>query len=214
MSIYLYVILFFIYSFIGWILEIITIKLETRKLVNRGFLMGPYCPIYGWGAISMMIILDKYIYHPFILFIMAMIICSVLEYLTSYFMEKIFHARWWDYSDKNFNINGRICLERSVPFGLLGCLLMYVLNPFFINILSSLSLNFLRIISILLILIFVVDNIISYSIISKISISSRRIIKDDTEEITKKVKEYIINHSNFGKRLMKSFPRFKSIRKR
>ena len=214
MNLYFYIILFFIYSFIGWILEIITIKLETKRFVNRGFLIGPYCPIYGWGAIFMMVILSRYMNDPVVLFIVAMIICSILEYLTSYFMEKIFHARWWDYSDKKFDINGRICLERSVPFGLLGCLLMYVLNPCFIKVLDSIPINIVKLVVILLIIVFIIDNIVSYSIITKISISSRKTIKDDTEEITKKVREYVINHSKFGRRLMKSFPKFKSVRKK
>ena len=214
MSLSKYFILFMIYSFIGWIIEVIDIKIETKKLVNRGFLMGPYCPIYGWGGTLMSILLKNYVNDPLVLFLVAMVICSLLEYTTSYLMEKIFNARWWDYSNKKFNINGRVCLETMIPFGLLGCFLMYLLNPFLLNILKNIPHIILTIIAIILFIIFLIDNIVSYSIITKISISSKKVIKDSTEEITKKIKEYISKNSKFGKRLMKSFPRFKSMRKK
>lgn len=214
MSLSEYFILFMIYSFIGWIIEVIDIKIETKKLVNRGFLMGPYCPIYGWGGTLMSILLKNYVNDPLVLFLVAMVICSLLEYTTSYLMEKIFNARWWDYSNKKFNINGRVCLETMIPFGLLGCFLMYVLNPFLLNILNGIPNVITTIIAIILLIIFLIDNIVSYSIITKISISSKKVIKDSTEEITKKIREYISKNSKFGKRLMKSFPRFKSMIKK
>ena len=113
-----YLLLFFIYSIGGWLMEVIGKLIEKRKFVNRGFLIGPYCPIYGHGAILITILLQKYIDDPIALFIMGVVVCSILEYLTSYFMEKIFHARWWDYSDKPFNFHGYICLEFSLIWGL------------------------------------------------------------------------------------------------
>ena len=100
-----YLLLFFIYSNAGWLMEVIGKLIEKKKFINRGFLIGPYCPIYGHGAILITILLEKYTNDPIALFIMGVVICSILEYLTSYFMEKIFHARWWDYSRYKFNIN-------------------------------------------------------------------------------------------------------------
>ena len=102
--------LFLMYSFVGWSLEVIGKLLEKGKFVNRGFLVGPYCPIYGVGSILMIILLNRYINDPPTLFIMSILLFSVLEYSTSYFMEKIFKIRWWDYTRRKFNINGRICL--------------------------------------------------------------------------------------------------------
>ena len=129
--------LFITYSFIGWCMEVGCKLVELKKFINRGFLIGPYCPIYGWGCILIIILLNKYTNDPLVLFIMAIVICSILEYFTSYFMEKLFKARWWDYSRRKFNINGRICLETMIPFGLLGCLIMYFVNPFFVSIYSK-----------------------------------------------------------------------------
>ena len=112
----IYFLLYLIYSIGGWLLEVSCKLVEKKKFINRGFLIGPYCPIYGTGAVIMTILLKKYIDDPITLFIMAMLTCSILEYITSYVMEKLFNARWWDYSTYRFNINGRICLETTIPF--------------------------------------------------------------------------------------------------
>ena len=111
MTIFLYYfLLFIIYSFLGWCIESIYCMIEQRKVVSRGFLIGPYCPIYGWGALIMIFTLQRYLNDPIVLFVMGALVASVIEYITSLVMEKIFHARWWDYSHMKFNVNGRICL--------------------------------------------------------------------------------------------------------
>ena len=120
----MYFILFMFYSFIGWIIEIINEIITEKRYVNRGFLVGPYCPIYGFGTIFMITLLTRYLDDFIVLFIMSVVICSLLEYFTSYIMEKMFKARWWDYSDKKFHINGRICLSNCIAFGVLGLLIV------------------------------------------------------------------------------------------
>lgn len=202
-------ILFIIYSIIGWVLEIFYTLFREKKLVNRGFLIGPYCPIYGIGCILILTLLDKYKDDIIILFVMSTIICSVLEYFTSYILEKKFHARWWDYSDRKFNINGRICLELLIPFGILGSLFARCVNPFVEKMLYKINLSTLNVIFYIILVLFIIDLIISYGVLSKIKISTKKIVCDNTEEITKKVKEYIINHSKLGKRILESFPNLK-----
>ena len=209
-----YFILFLIYSIIGWVMEVIFTLFKDKTLVNRGFLIGPYCPIYGCGCVLIILLLKRYSNDFFVLFIMSMVVCSILEYLTSYIMEKLFKARWWDYSDRKFNINGRICLETMIPFGLLGCLLMYVINPFISGFISKVPKDILNPISIVLFILFVIDNIASYSIITKLHLHTNKIVMDNTEEITKKVREYVTNYSKFGKRLLKSFPNLKVLKER
>ena len=135
----MYFLLFMIYAILGWLMEVTCKLIQYKRFINRGFLIGPYCPIYGYGALLITILLHKYTNDPIVLFIMAIVVCGTLEYLTSYFMEKIYKARWWDYSQKKFNINGRVCLGTIVPFGLLGLLIMYVLNPFFLGKIGKLS---------------------------------------------------------------------------
>lgn len=209
-NVFTYFMLFFIYAILGWIIETTLVSIEKRKFVNRGFLIGPYCPIYGFGGLAITILLKNYTKDPIVLFLMAVIICGILEYFTSYIMEKIFKARWLDYSAKKYNINGRICLETVVPFGILGCLVMYVLNPITFKYLNMLSNSMLNIISAICFTIFITDNIVSYNVISSFTKTVKTInvgkIKDNTEEITKKVREVLIGKSFFNKRLMEAYP--------
>ena len=201
--------LFMLYSIMGWLLEVTCKLIEKHKFINRGFLIGPYCPIYGHGAILMILLLIKYQSDPLLLFTMSIVICSILEYFTSYIMEKVFKARWWDYSRRKFNINGRICLETMIPFGLLGMLIIYVINPVFVNLLARLSPNLTYTLAVILSAIYIADNIISFKIIYKFRNSIKLHEKDSTEQISKLVKEEFLNRNILYKRLIKAFPNFK-----
>ncbi len=117
-----------IYGFAGWVYETIICSIEARRFVDRGFLNGPYCPIYGFGAMLDVIILGN-IENAAALFFLGMLLDTVLEYVTSYVMEALFHARWWDYSTYRFNINGRVCLLGAVVFGAFSLLAVKVVHP-------------------------------------------------------------------------------------
>lgn len=207
-----YFLLFISYAFLGWCMEVGCKYIQFGKFINRGFLIGPYCPIYGWGAIAITILLKRYTYDPLVLFIMSTLVCSIIEYFTSYFMEKKYHARWWDYSSKKFNINGRICLETLIPFGILGLFIMYVTNPMLFKIYQSMSEIVVHIISITLFIIFIVDNIISSNIISSVNVEGAKLVKDNTEEITEKVKQILREKSWLHRRLINAYPNLKDIR--
>lgn len=200
-----YFLLFMIYSFFGWVMEMIVCSIYDKKVVNRGFLIGPYCPIYGCGCILIISLLFKYRSDPITLVIMAILICGLLEYFTSYIMEKLFKARWWDYSNKRFNINGRICLETLVAFGALALLLTYIINPFFVGIIDGFSNVLLIVLAMILLVIFIVDMIISLKVISGFKKVARSVNKDNTEEITKKVKELLLERNWLYKRLVGAF---------
>ena len=187
-------------------MEVILGLVQNKKFVNRGFLIGPYCPIYGYGCILIVILLHKYMDNPLVLFILAMVICMVLEYLTSYFMELIFKARWWDYSDKKFNINGRVCLETAIPFGLGGSVIMYLVHPFVMRVVGKFTGVWLIVVGPVLLLIYLVDNIISFDAMSKINRFDFKKYKDNTEDITNMVKNYLMEHSMFTKRIVRAFP--------
>lgn len=118
-----------IYSIIGWVYESTICSISQRKLINRGFLNGPYCPIYGTGAVLVLLVLGR-IQNPVLLFFAGAVLTCSLEYLTSWLMEKLFHARWWDYSKRKFNIGGRVCLIGAVVFGAFSVVLILVLHPF------------------------------------------------------------------------------------
>lgn len=120
---------FFMYSFIGWFYESTICSLvKYHRLINRGFLKGPYCPIYGFGAILTITLLGHMSYLE--VFLLSMILSTVLEYTTAYILEKVFNRRWWDYSKQPFNIHGRICIIASLIFGLANVLLISLVHPF------------------------------------------------------------------------------------
>lgn len=198
--------LFMMYSFLGWIIEVVNFVVISHKIVDRGFLIGPYLPIYGFGSLFIVIFLTQYQSAPITLFCMSMILCATLEYITSFIMEKLFHARWWDYGDKKFNINGRICLETASLFGLGGCVIIYVTHPLFKKILSLINPIFLNIIAILLFIVFVIDVLISFKVIFNFRTFTKSIRKDSTNEINKFVKNTLSSNSIFGKRLILAFP--------
>ena len=210
-TIEIYFLLFITYSIVGWTIEVVRQIIKLKRFINRGFLIGPYCPIYGFGAVAMTIILKKYLEDPIVLFVLALVICSILEYSTSYIMEKIFKARWWDYSNRKYNINGRICLETMIPFGLLGVVMSYILNPFFFEVFEQIPTSILNVITIILFVVFTIDLIISSEVISSVQIEGRKFAKDNTEEITRKVKEALLNKDWLTRRLINAYPNIKNI---
>ena len=122
--------IFIMFSFVGWISEVFYVGIfHEHKFVNRGFLYGPICPVYGFGGV-VILLLPAALYSTWIpLFFASMILCTAVEYLVSWIMEKMFHARWWDYSHYKFNINGRICLLNSVLFGFMGLGVIHFVYP-------------------------------------------------------------------------------------
>ena len=130
-----YFVYFVIFSVMGWIYESAFCTIKTGKWQNRGFLYGPLCPIYGVGAASITFIVDEAEAHGLSepagwqIFLVAFFGSIVLEYVTSYVLEKLFHAYWWDYSDVPLNINGRVCLPASIGFGIAGLIVVYGIAP-------------------------------------------------------------------------------------
>ena len=211
-TIEIYFLLFISYAFLGWCMEVTCKFIQHKKFINRGFLIGPYCPIYGWGALAITILLKRYMEDPLVLFVMSTLICSIIEYLTSYFMEKKYHARWWDYSNKKFNINGRICLETLIPFGILGVAIMYGTNPILFKLYNQIPQLVINILTAILFIGFIVDNIISSNIISSINVEGNKLIKDNTEEITEKIKQVLRQKSWLHRRLINAYPGLKNIK--
>lgn len=119
---------FLLYSFIGWVYESILVSISEHRPVNRGFLNGPICPIYGCGAVLAIVLLHDFT-NPILIFLISSLGASVLEYVTSWGMEKLFHARWWDYSHFRFNIQGRICLLGAIVFGFGGVAIIDLVQP-------------------------------------------------------------------------------------
>lgn len=159
-----------------------------------------------FGAVFMTLLLTKYADDVLVLFVLSFTLCCVLEYLTSYIMEKLFNARWWDYSNKRFNINGRVCLSNGIYFGLGGCLVILITNPILLNFLSNIPNHVLSILAMVFSIIFFIDIIISSVIIISFRNTTSHVHSDNTAEITSKVKEILTSKTFLHRRLLNAFP--------
>ena len=130
---------FVLYSFIGWLYESVLCSVSERKLINRGFLTGPVCPVYGFGAVTVIFALYGRLTNVFLIFLAAAVLTCALEYATSWLLEKLFDAKWWDYSTRRFNLNGRVSLAGGLVFGVLSVLLVRLLHPFVASLTDRLS---------------------------------------------------------------------------
>lgn len=152
-----YILIFFSIAAIGWLWEVFLNLLKDGTFVNRGTMIGPWLPIYGSGSLLMLILFKKIRDKPIILFPSIMAMCGVLEYFTSYFLERIFHTTWWNYSNVFFNINGRICLEGLLFFAVGGFLIIYFIAPMIDEILKNIPNKIINILCIVLIGLFLTD---------------------------------------------------------
>lgn len=159
-----YVLLFFTIAFAGWLWEVVLYLFTDHAMINRGVYRGPYLPIYGVGGLLLCLFLRSLRKRPVTVFLISMLICSLLEYLTSFFLEKRWGIRWWDYSGHFLNLQGRICLMGAIAFGLGGSLLICLFLPLYEKIYDKLSGKWRIGVALVLLVIFVVDA--AYSAIS------------------------------------------------
>lgn len=172
------------YGLMGWLYEsLIWAPLEKKEFINRGFLIGPFCPIYGVVSI-----LDWYALHfltePYSIFFSAMIVCCICEYFISWSLEQIFHIRWWDYSNYPFNLNGRISLYSAVVFGLAGLLLVKIVHPFMMIHYAMIPANIRNIAALVVAGLLILD--LTLSAITFINLNNK--LKKIYERITSKTK--------------------------
>ncbi len=163
--IYIYFIYFLIFSFVGWLLETCFSFYSLGHFTKRGFLYGPLCPIYGWGALMLIIFFSTYKKHNLKLFVYAAILFTVFEYVVSYGMEALFSLKWWDYTSEFMNLNGRVSIFYSFAWGIIAILFVNFIYPFFkkkINIVLSKIPYRIQVISVyVLFAVFVTDTVLS-----------------------------------------------------
>ena len=228
-----YYLCFMMYCFMGWLWESIPASFRNKRFVNRGFLNGPWIPIYGVGAIMVYLILGDEDLRVIPLFLSSGILDVTLEYITSWGMEKLFHARWWDYSEKPFNLNGRICLLGFVAFGAFSVIVVDYLQPLFMSWVEKLSLLTTNILFYTLAALFLTDLtftlIEAFSIpqhLKQISLEMEQYRKEHLDlnpkdimkvamDLPKNMKSNLYNlskklHSYQAKRFAYAFPKLKS----
>ena len=203
------ILLFFSYAFIGWCIEVTLKYFQFHRFINRGFLTGPWLPIYGSGAVLITIAvkgaapLESSIGTTFVL---SLLLCGLLEYLTSYVLEKRFHARWWDYSQKPMNLHGRVWIGNLILFGLGGVLIVNLINPLLERIFRHLSLPAQEVLALSLSAIFIADYVMSHFVLKLVKTGVEGSKADNTEEISKEVKLLLRDRSVFYRRFAEAYP--------
>lgn len=189
---YLYIVkiimYFIVYSFFGWIMESVLKTVVQKKPVNSGFLYGPFCPIYGFGAIIMFLFLESFKNNPILLFIIGFFVLSLWEYIVGWLLEKVFHTKYWDYSENKFNIKGRVCLLNSLFWGFLGVVFIRYIHPFIIEKVDIIKTNDLLFFTGVLSIIMIVDLITSIIKVKNINIKLEK-LKEITNTIKEKIEE-------------------------
>lgn len=201
--------LFFIYSVAGWVTEVFLKFLEYKRFINRGFLIGPYCPIYGAGAV--LITVGGKLLSPVdrtwaMSFLIAFVLCGLLEYLTSYILEKYFHARWWDYTERPMNLHGRVWIGNLILFGIGGVFILEDFNPRLLALAHRLEPRLFAAILIAVSILFVADVVMSYFIMNLLKQGVEKSRADKSEEIAAEVRYLLENRSVFHKRILDAYP--------
>lgn len=203
------ILVFYTFSFVGWCIEVTLKYHQFGRFINRGFLIGPWLPIYGAGAalitltVAGLTPVEKGVGTTFAI---SLIVCGLIEYLTSYFMEKRFHARWWDYSQKPMNLNGRVWVGNLILFGLGGVAIIHIANPFLYAIFDNLAINAREKIASCLSVIFITDYIVSHFVLKLVKIGVESSEADNTEAISNDVKLLLSDKSIFYRRFANAYP--------
>ena len=148
---------FISFAIIGWIYEELYYFLSKGKIVNSGTMFGPWLPIYGFAGLLIYLLSKKLKNSPIKMFFVSFILSGIIEYFTSYYLEKVYHMKWWDYSKFAFNLNGRICLIGLIAFSLLALFVMYYVLPLIEKMYNKMNIKFRDILIYLLIVLFVAD---------------------------------------------------------
>ena len=180
-----YFLTFMIYSIAGWVIETLLFLIRDKKAVKRGFLFGPVCPIYGSGAVLCTAVLYGRVNNIFLVFLFGLLLCGTLEYITHFLMEKCFHAMWWDYSSRRFNIKGRVYLNGLLEFGFGAVLIIKVLQPLVFKLIALMPQSVLYTICLVLYSILLFDLATTLSDL-KDSVKFLKLVQSEILDVTQK----------------------------
>lgn len=198
---------FSIYSFLGWICEVIYCSIPVKKFINRGFLNGPVCPVYGFGALFVIYIMGWLnIDSPILIFIFGGVIASIIEFIADILLEYVFHTRLWNYSNRKFNIKGRVCLLNSTLFATLSLVLLEIIHPLIVIFISKFSNLAIILVASLFLIIFIVDMILTVRELVNLNIALKNmnILEKLKKEFNKK--EFKLKRLKRLRRLIEAFP--------
>ena len=203
------VLLFFVYAIAGWCMEVCLKYRQYHRFINRGFLTGPWLPIYGFGAvlITLAVNLIAGVEHSIgTTFLISFMLCGAVEYVSSWIMEKRFHARWWDYSQKPMNLNGRVWIGNLMLFGLAGVLVDNIANPLLLRFFEGISLRTRTVVACVLLVVIVADYVVTHFVLKLVKTGVESSEADNTEEISKEVRLLRSDRNYFYKRFADAYP--------
>ncbi len=203
------VLLFFTYSFLGWCIEVTLKYIQFHRFINRGFLAGPLLPIYGSGALLITLAVNSVLRFESsygTIFALSFFLCGAVEYLASFFMEKRFHARWWDYSHKPMNLHGRIWIGNLLLFGLGGVAIIKLINPALFRLFASVRPAFRQWLAMALLAIFAADYVVTHFVLKLIKTGVESSQADSTEQISREVRLLLSDRSYFYRRFVDAYP--------
>lgn len=205
----MFIVIFFLFSVAGWCMEVTLKFIQYRRFINRGFLIGPYCPIYGWGAVAVTLIVGGLLARRGTIgetFLAGMVVCGALEYFTSWYMEKLFHARWWDYSTKPMNLHGRIWIGNLLLFGAASVVIVKGIVPFLLRALGKLPALTVELMAGCIVVLMLLDNIVSHYLMNVVKQQIDTQEGDSTEEISQKVRELLKTRGVLLRRIQSAYP--------
>ena len=208
---------FIIYCVCGWIWESTYCSVKARKWINRGFLMGPYIPIYGCGALVVYLTLYPLKEQLWLVYIGGVIFPTILEFLTSWIMEKLFAATWWDYSNEKYNIQGRICLKVSLFWGFFSLVMVEILHPFVLSLIEKLPRTAGQVLGGIFVVVFSADlvNTVLATLDVKKTLEKMEDVREDIAqflEVHKRYEESIAKPRAVFQHHIKAYPNFKSAK--
>ena len=203
------ILLFYIYSFAGWCMEVVLKYIQFHRFINRGFFAGPICPIYGSGAVLITVAVGSLssvesAYGT--TFAISLVLCGLVEYLTSYFMEKRFHARWWDYSQKPMNLHGRVWIGNLILFGIAGVGIIHLINPALYAVLNPIPLKIRSMTAGALTAVFAADYVVTHFVLKLVKTGIEHSEADNTEEIRQEIHVMMSDKSIFHRRFADAYP--------
>lgn len=203
------ILMFFFYSFLGWCMEVVLKYIQLHRFVNRGFYTGPVCPIYGSGAVLITLVvqwlspLESAVGTTFAI---SFLLCGALEYFTSLVMEKRFHARWWDYSQKPMNLHGRVWIGNLVLFGLGGVAVVHLMNPVLLASLAGFSVVAQEITAGVLLALFAADYVLTHFMMKLVKTGVESSEADSTEALNKEIRLLLSDRNVFYRRFADAYP--------
>ena len=203
------ILIFFAFSIVGWCIEVTLKYFEFGRFINRGFLTGPWLPIYGSGAVLCTVGVQGL--APLesgygTTFVICFVLCGTLEYMTSFVMEKRFHARWWDYSKKPMNLHGRVWIGNLVLFGLGGVLIVHVFDPLLYRLFALISLPVRELTALVLSAVITADFVMSHFVLKLVKTGVEQSQADNTEQISREVRLLLSDRSVFYRRFADAYP--------